>query len=196
MRLSQPIELTMIRHAPVQSGGMLYGRKDMQADLSDNKSIAFVKKRIKSPSHIISSSAIRCVATAHAIWPELTNDKIFTDSKLWEQDFGDWEGFSYSNLPDIGSLSTEDLANHRAPNGESFLDLCERVIPVIKKHGEKTDQSNLIMTIHAGVIRAAIGMALGDYKLGLRFDIKPLSITRILMLPDSQFSILSVNECA
>ncbi len=46
---------------------------------------------------------------------------------------------------------------------------------------------------HAGVIRAALGLALGDIAQGLAFEIAPFSATLLAALPGDNWSIGFVN---
>lgn len=165
-------ELILIRHAPALSEGRLCGRTDVAADLSDGALVAAVRAALPTPGRLIVSPALRCRQTAAALWP----DEGARDDRLWEQDFGDWDGRSYTDLPDLGPLSAADLAAHRPPGGESFADLCDRVHPALLDHAA---QGPATIVAHAGVIRAALALALGAIPGALAFDIAPLSVTRI-----------------
>lgn len=182
-------ELLMIRHAPALTDGRMAGRRDVDADCSDALAFATLRGAIGHSDHILASPALRCLQTAATLWPDLIPQQ---DPRLWEQDFGVWEDVAYAELPDLGTLSTADLAAHRPPNGESFLDLCTRTKPALQDAialGGK-----VVIVAHAGVIRAALGLALGAAAQGLSFQIAPLSLTTITALPGGVFSISGVNR--
>jgi alpha-ribazole phosphatase len=182
-------ELCLIRHAPALSEGRMAGRRDVGADCSDAQAFAALRARLPKTARLI-SPALRCRQTAAALWPDLPTPP--TDPRLWEQDFGAWEDRPYADLPDLGALSLADLAAHRPPEGESFADLAARVLPALT---EATAAGPCILVAHAGVIRAALGMALGSVPQGLAFQIAPLSLTR-LIYAGGTWSIASVNEAA
>jgi alpha-ribazole phosphatase len=97
----------------------------------------------------------------------------------------------FAELPDIGPLSVTDLAAHRPPQGESFTDLCARVSPAL--HAAAGQGGRIAIVAHAGVIRAALALALGSPAQGLAFQIAPASLTRITALSGTDWSIGCVN---
>ena len=117
-----------------------------------------------------------------------------TDARLWEQNFGVWEGAAYSDVPDLGPLSRRELAEHHPPGGESFLDVCERVAPALQDVATIAEH-RIAVVAHAGTIRAAIALSLGAaFETALAFEIEPLSVTLIRVLPGPAFSIGFVNR--
>ncbi len=181
-------ELLMIRHAPAESRGRLAGRRDVGADCSATAVIAALQARLGGVTARVISPALRCRQTAAALWPGLA---LPEDARLWEQDFGAWEGRPWGDLPDLGALTPEALAAHRPPQGESFDDLCKRVAPAL---GDLAGQGGRVAVVaHAGVIRAALGLALGAPARGLAFQVAPLSLTRLVALPGGAWSIAEVN---
>ena len=165
------------------------GRRDVAADCSDALAFAALRGAVGVVDHWRISPARRCVQTAAALWPDLVAAE---DARLWEQDFGAWEGVAFADLPDLGALSRADLAAHCPPEGESFLDLSVRVVPALQEAGALGGRVAIVA--HAGVIRAALGLALGAAELGLAFQIAPLSLTTIIVLPGGAFSIAGVNR--
>lgn len=164
------------------------GRRDVDADCSDIAAFAALRGRLGAVDHLITSPAKRCVQTAAALLPQASS---IADPRLWEQDFGTWEGLAHADLPDLGPLTTAQIAAHRPPMGESFDDLCARALPALRGH-----QGRVVIVAHAGVIRAALGWALGRQDAGLAFQIAPLSLTKIIMLADGQCAISCVNWTA
>jgi alpha-ribazole phosphatase len=188
-------ELLLIRHAPPLTEGRMAGRRDVAADCSDALGFAALRGALGAVDHLVISPARRCVQTAAALWPEA---KPVQNPELWEQDFGAWEGVAYGDLPDLGALSGAALAAHRPPQGESFLDLYTRVSPIFQSLAQRGGRVALV--VHAGVIRAALGQALGQASLGLAFQIAPLSLTQITVFAGQngfagqQWSISGVNR--
>ncbi|MCB2136497.1 MAG: histidine phosphatase family protein, partial [Rhodobacteraceae bacterium] len=123
-------------------------------------------------------------------WPGRDIDEYM--DALWEQDFGEWEGKPYADLPDLGDMPTRSLANHRPAGGESFTDLFHRAGPVLRDLGQRSGR--IAVVAHAGVVRAALALALGDVASGLRFEVAPLSVTTLRALPKASWSVVSVNR--
>lgn len=188
MRADGATELCLIRHAPAAHGGRLAGRRDVGADLPGESALAGLRAAVGEGALIV-SPALRCQQTAAALWPERA--PLF-DPRLWEQNFGAWEGVAFADLPDIGTLAPAALADHRPPNGESFADVCARVHPVFQ--GLAGQGGRVVVVAHAGVVRAGLALALGQVPGALTFQVAPLSLTRILALPGGGWSIVEVNR--
>lgn len=174
--------IAILRHAPVEMTGRIAGRTDIGANCSDQAALSAVKSRLKRLSFDAtwSSPAKRCLQTCHAL--DLTPQ---VHSALWEQDFGEWEGIASKALPDLGPLSTTELAEFQPPGGESFNDMAHRVRPLL----QAASQSVLVVA-HAGTARAALSMAIGAHAIS--FAIAPLSLT-ILSGSSHDWAVEGVN---
>ena len=71
--------------------------------------------------------------------------------------------------------------------------MCKRIQPAIKEIAQKSLLKSCIIISHAGTIRAAIALALNCNYKALRFEINHLSLTRIRVLENRDFSIISTN---
>lgn len=184
-------ELILIRHAPNRETGYLIGRTDVSARI-DAAAIADLIENLPVVSDIIVSPAKRCVETAMALWP---NQALRKDARLWEQDFGCNEGARYADLPDIGVKTNQELARYRPEGGESFDDLCARSFAAMKDWSAKasTEGKTIALVVHAGTIRAALGLAMGNSAAALSFEIDHLSITRLRAGHEGPVSIRGVN---
>jgi alpha-ribazole phosphatase len=182
----------MMRHAEVLDKKSIYGRSNIGIKKLDNDKKNRFQKYFSKIENIHTSPAKRCLQTFKEIWPATKFPK--KDKRLWEQDFGDWEGKLFSELPDLGILDNEDLANFLPPNGESFKNVCDRVKPAIIEISKIALNAPVLVICHAGTIRATIALALENYSVPLKFEINNLSLTRIRVLSDTQYSIISTNE--
>lgn len=182
-----PNEIVLIRHAPADHDGRLCGRRDVPAIVTEGAQLAALRKDLANVPFVISSPALRCRQTAKAIWPDR---EIPQDVRLWEQDFGDHDGMAFADLPDLGPLSLAELAALRSPNGESFDQMAARVTPALRDAAQNAGPVAIVA--HAGTVRAAIGMALGEAAKALAFEVAPLSMTRIRVF-DGGFSIVTTN---
>ena len=122
------------------------------------------------------------------IWPE---KKFEINKKLIEQNFGDWEGQSYSNIPDIGFLKNYNLFKFKPPKGESHKELYERVRYAILCIAKKSRNKSSLVIAHAGTIRCAIGLTLKPHWDCLNYNIKNLSVTRIKYQQDGNFFLIN-----
>ena len=185
-------ELLLIRHAPALTGGRLAGRSDVPADCSDARALAVLRAAIGSVDHRVMSPARRCMETAAALWPDMAAPE--TDARLWEQDFGAWEGSATADLPDFGSLAPDALAILRPPGGESFSDLCGRAAPALEALAARSGR--VAVVAHGGLVRAALALALGTRSSALAFQVAPLSLTRLTRFHGMGWSIDKVNWTA
>ena len=186
--------LTFIRHAPSEPSGFLYGRYDADIGTITPDTISFLRAQIIEDSLIICSPATRCLKTCDAVLSKANPRQ--THDALWEQSFGTWDGTAFSQLPDIGILTGEALADFTPPDGESFSDLCMRVHPIIEKICLNESAQNITFFAHAGVIRAALSLAFSSHISALSCEIDPLSVTRLRYLGEQGFSVVSVNRTA
>lgn len=182
MAVFGPDELILIRHAPADHGGRLVGRTDVPALLPDAGAFDAIRAAVAGRA-VLCSPALRCRQTANAL---AQNADVTLQPKLWEQDFGAHDGMRFDQLPDLGALSVQALAEHRAPGGESFADMAARVVPVLEAAGPA------VIVAHAGTVRAALGWALGSLAHGLAFEVAPLSVTRLRRHP-AGVSIIATN---
>ncbi|NVK62508.1 MAG: histidine phosphatase family protein [Rhodobacteraceae bacterium] len=182
-------EMLLIRHAPADHGGRLCGRTDVPAILPSEADLAPLRGWLSGCTRVVTSPALRCVQTAGALLPDHARP---TDNRLWEQDFGAHDGLPFSDLPDLGPLPRAALAAHRAPEGESFADVAERLLPLFDELTAAASDGPLAVVAHAGIVRAALGLVAGDVATGLLFEVAPLSVTRLRCHPGG-ISVVAVN---
>lgn len=190
MASTPPRELLLIRHAPALNEGRLAGRRDVPADLGDGQAFSAMRVVLGPVDRVITSPALRCRQTAQALWPDTEASE---NPRLWEQNFGAWEGLPFADIPDQGALPPGELALLAPPEGESFADLCARIAPALTEIAALPGRSAIVA--HAGTIRAALAMALGTIGPALAFSIDPLSITRLIPC-GPQWAISGVNQKA
>lgn len=186
-------ELLLIRHAPSLADGRLCGRQDVAADLDAAPGLDVLKRALCDVPRLMTSTAKRCRQTAAALWPDRPPPEV--DKRLWEQDFGDWDGMAYADIPDLGDLDRDALAKHCPPNGESFAAMCDRALGALREQAS-TDAGPIAIVAHAGTVRAGLSLALGNRADALAFEIAPLSVTRLRYLGGDAFSIIAVNWIA
>lgn len=194
MQGPKPTEMILIRHAPVAMPGVLAGRSDLPARLPGADQIAAAQQALAElgadRTRLITSPARRCRTTAAALFPGAAPE---VDPRLWEQDFGAWDGRPMVEMPDFRPLDRRELAESRPPGagGESFFDAVTRMLPAFEA---AATPGTVTIIAHLGTIRAALGQALGALQAGLAFEIAPLSATHIRVFPDGSRSIVFVNR--
>ena len=107
----------------------------------------------------------------------LHEKKFERNEKLIGQNFRDWEGQSYSNIPDIEFLKNFNIFKFKSPKSESHKELYERVTFAILCIAKKSRNKGSAVIAHAKTIRYAIGLTLKPHRDCLDNNIKNLSIT-------------------
>lgn len=120
--------LLLLRHFTAQTDGRLCGRTDVPLALVDRFHITYIRTKIGNVDHIPTSPAQRCLQSVEALRPNASDRPSVThNALLWEQDFGMWESQAWSDIPDLGVLEAEALAQYKDHGGESFCDVVARV---------------------------------------------------------------------
>ena len=141
-----------IRHAKVTTSGLCYGRSVVPLDTSAGDAAQrMIAGADSSDIDIIwSSPAPRCAKPAR-LWAASLEVPHRIDERLWELAYGRWDGLPWDAIPrqEIDHWG-EDWIHRSPPNGESALDIEQRVARWVKEvpagcHG---------LAAHAGVIRA------------------------------------------
>jgi alpha-ribazole phosphatase len=210
--LPQPIVATRwwwVRHAPVPDGGRIYGQGDLDCDCSRTEVFKAVAAMLPSDAVWVTSSLKRTHQTAAAIIAASqgrhTPTRLPAFAELAEQHFGDWQGQHRDEFRKTNAITPLDFwltkGTARAPNGESFPDLVERVTPVIERLTQDHAGRNIVAVTHGGTIRAAIQHALGATgELSHAFHIDNCSVTVLDQLHDpaaarSRWRVMGINTC-
>ena len=186
-----------VRHAPVrEDGGCIYGQKDIGCDTSDREVFEAVGKILPRNAVWYASNLKRTHQTADAIWaagfPKPASP-IVHEAAFAEQNLGDWQGLNraefFASRPiEVGSYWFAPI-DERAPNGESFMDIYNRVRGAIERINIEHAGKDVIAVAHGGTIKAAVGLALGDQpEKGLAFTIDNCSVTRLDHLASAHHS--------
>lgn len=197
-----------VRHAPVTStDGRIYGNTDPSANVEDPPTYAALARMLPTGGALVTSHLRRTHQTAEAIRAAgLGLPEPIIEADLAEQNFGDWQGRKREEV--YAELDPKHLfwlapARTRAPGGESFVDLMERAGAVIDRLTAQHAGRDIISVGHGGVIRAAIGHALGlDPEIALACQVDNCSITRLDHFgptdshPEGAWALFHVNQIA
>lgn len=154
-------ELILVRHTRVDIAGMCYGRMDVPLADSFRVEAGQVKAQLADAGEAVyyTSPARRCLALAQHLAP---NAKM--DARVGEMDFGAWEGMAWDAIGEPAITAwANDFVNLQPPQGESYLQLVQRVDAFLE---DMAEHARVVVVTHAGVIRAAHallnGIALAD----------------------------------
>ncbi len=149
------MEIYLIRHTtPHIEKGICYGQSDVPLANSFENEWQALKDKLPIAADVLFSSPLsRCLALAsklgvHYRLPVIQNDR------LKELNFGDWEMKQWNDI-DATSLQQwmNDYINVKCPNGESYLDLAERV-QLFLMHLRTEAPSKVIIVTHHGAMKA------------------------------------------
>lgn len=138
--------------------GITQGHKNSPLTLKGKNSAKKLGEKLRKENieKIYSSDLGRCVQTAEIINRYLKVNLIIT-REMRERNFGDFNGYPAKNIRAELDLSN---VNEKAPNGESFNEMKERVIGFIRsltkeKIGKRKTKKVLLVT-HEGPTRAIL----------------------------------------
>lgn len=149
----------LIRHTtPDIESGICYGQKDLELASSFEQEKDSVHKYLKPQyDRVYSSPLKRCQQLAKTI----TTNNFSTETDLLEINFGHWEGILWENIPRSESQPwMDDFINIAPPNGESLLQMQQRVHNFIQHHIKPAAHRDIAIVTHAGVIRLFLAWAL------------------------------------
>lgn len=178
-----------VRHAPVPNSVRIYGQSDVDSDCSDQEVFRALAAELPRKAMWLTSNLSRTHQTAAAIIAAMDEkdrprENLTAIPEFAEQNLGEWQGLVREKF-----FASRGRANHpfwfgpsdeRAPGGESFNDVVERVGPAVSRLNKEFSGRDIIAVAHGGTIRAALAVSLGlDPNAALAFSIENCSITRI-----------------
>jgi broad specificity phosphatase PhoE len=194
-----------VRHAPVPDGGLIYGQRDLDCDCGERGVFSALAQALPRDAVWLTSGLKRTLQTAAAIRAAAEHQKgaePMAVAELAEQHLGEWQGLVRRDF-----LAARRAAGHRfwfaaaderAPGGESFADLLDRVSSAIQRLTDEFRGKDIIAVAHGGTIRAALAHALGlPPDSALAFVIDNCSLTRLDYIGDAgigHWRIRAVNE--
>jgi len=145
---------------------------------------------------IYCSDLSRASDTAQIVAAARTTD-IQATSQLREINLGDWDGVDMPEIrekyPDAWLQRGQQVDCFRPPEGESFQDLQDRVLPVV----ESVDfdrVKNVLMVSHAGVNRVILCRVLKKPLKDLFLISQGAAALNQIVFQDGQFDIVSINR--
>ncbi|MDF1792951.1 MAG: histidine phosphatase family protein [Thalassobaculaceae bacterium] len=198
--MSAPTRWWLVRHAPViNPSGAIYGQSDIDCDVSDARVFGAVAGILPTDALWLQSPLTRTRKTAQALKAAgAVGPEPIDEPRLMEQSFGDWQGGDRAVVrarhPEAYRRFWLAPADERAPNGESFVDVVERVTDALQEWSGKAPGRDIVAVVHGGPIRAALAHALAlAPERALSFHAETVSVTRVDLYPDGQSAVVFVN---
>jgi alpha-ribazole phosphatase len=150
------MEVYLVRHTEtICEKGICYGQSDVGIRQPYDAIFESILNQLPQDAILYSSPLQRCTVLAKYILENTKIDSIIEDSRLMEMNFGDWELEKWDEIPqEVLNPWMEDFVNVRVPNGESFVELNDRVLDFWKNKLTKETGKPVIIVAHAGVIRS------------------------------------------
>ena len=177
-----------VRHARVpEVADRMYGSLDVDCETTDAPRFEGVAARLPAHAVWVTSPLKRTRQTADALIragaPEPREWREEPD--IAEMDFGDYNGMTHAELfaarADDPFLGFWPMSPHeRAPNGESFTMLRDRVSGFVGRMIEAYPAADIVCASHRGPILAALQIALElPLTTSVAFTIDNVSLTRL-----------------
>ncbi|WP_347052696.1 alpha-ribazole phosphatase [Flavobacterium olei] len=151
------MEIYLVRHTEtICKKGICYGQSDVNILEPAEEIFNRIISELPKEAVIFSSPLKRCVVLAKHIQENIDAISYQEDERLKEMNFGNWELKNWNDIPPQElNPWMKDFVNIQVANGESFVELHERVGSFISEKFSKTNQPIIIVT-HAGVIRSIL----------------------------------------
>ena len=177
-------ELYLVSHDSLGDDGMIAGRSDLGIRSSSRRKYEFVQAMLPSGGEVehYYSECRRIQQTAARIRSEA--DWEFVESLL-PRAMGAWEGKAWATIREKDSVRAEAFWSRydtaAAPGGgEPLPDVAERSSALLTGLGNRTNWTKAVAVTSPEVIGCLVCECLGtNLKTMLRFDVDPLSITRL-----------------
>jgi broad specificity phosphatase PhoE len=151
-----------VRHGPTHRKTMI-GWTDVPADLSDRPALDRLARELPPEASVVSSDLMRAVATADAL--ERGRPRLGHDAALREINFGAWEDRLFTDVaretPELARAFLENPGPWRAPGGESWNDLEDRVTAAVDDLAARHQGGTVVVVAHFAVILTALRRARG-----------------------------------
>ncbi len=150
------MEIYLVRHTtPDIAKGICYGQANIELASSFGEEYKTILEKLTVPQvdFIFSSPLHRCYQLSEKLAKHF-NSTIGLRPHLKEVKFGEWELKAWNDIPKTTLQPwMEDFVNVAPPQGESFVDLQNRVVDCIDKIAT-LGLDKVIIVSHAGPIRA------------------------------------------
>lgn len=114
------------------------------------------------PARVVASPYARARQTAEIIAARFELE-VELEAALREQSFGIFAGQPYEALLTDASYHEGPLWQWRPSNGESLIDVCERVVPAFERLAQESVGQDVVLVSHGGVMLALCAFVTGAW---------------------------------
>ncbi len=162
------MDIYLIRHAQTakNKAKVLQGRSN--APLNEEgveqsgQAAAFFRKEGIRFDRIYSSPLIRCIQTAQIIAGDESKERIRTDDRLLEMDYGPYEGMSLDNPPPEIIHFFSDFVHNKEPEGMESLDSVKKRLEGFLLSIENDNCEHVLIATHAIAMKGALEVLTPD----------------------------------
>lgn len=170
-----------IRHGETvwNTEGRFCGHTDVPLSDVGRRQARLLAARLKPiPVKALYSSPLqRALETARLIGEVVGRDPVL-DQRLIELNYGAWEGLTLEEIkragPAIFQTWKHDPGNVAPPEGESGVQLVERVMPFLSDMARRHEYGNVLVVCHKTVCRLIachlLGIPLAEYRQAVQVD--------------------------
>ncbi len=114
------------------------------------------------PQRLVASPFRRAQQTA-ALIGEVLGLAVETEPDLHERDFGLFAGKPYDSLLQDPTFDASRRWEWRPEGGESLLEVCDRVVPVVRRVADESPGRDVVVVSHGGVMLALAAHFAGSW---------------------------------
>ena len=180
--------------------GRLCGSTDVSLSAAGRRQAQLLAVRLRpiAVDALYSSPLSRALETACLIGKAIGLEPV-VDHRLAELNYGTWEGRTFEEIergtPAAYQAWDADPAQLAPPQGESGVQLIQRVMPFLAEAAERHQQGNVVVVCHKTVCRLLachiLGIPLIEYRRRITIDNAALSILEAV---EGGWRVVTLND--
>lgn len=160
-----PARLYLVRHGEVVNHGVYNGHTDVDITPRGVKQMESLRDRLREKKiAAVYASDLRRTLLGAAIIGQPHDLQPQSFPQFREMNFGRWQGLTYGEVmekyPEDIPQWLQDLETFRIPQGESLIDVQQRVLPKLEELIAKHQGEDFVLVCHGAVNRLIIADAL------------------------------------
>ena len=196
------VRFYFLRHGETawNAQGRLCGRTDVPLSDAGRRQAQLLALRLRAISidALYSSPLSRALETAYLIGKALGLGPV-VDNRLAELNYGTWEGRTFEEIeratPAAYQAWDADPAHLAPPQGESGMELIQRVMPFLTEAAQRHEQRNVVVVCHKTVCRLLachiLGVPLAEYRRCITVDNAAINILEAV---EGEWRVVTLND--